>query len=743
MRARSLRVALIGVVGAGFLWVTQASAGEAAPAVHAIPRAASPVKVDGVLDELAWEGAWSMDLAYEVRPGENVPPPVRTQVLVTHDDAAVYFAFRAFDPSPTEIRAHLSDRDNLGADDWVAVILDTFNDERRSFDLLVNPLGVQADSIETANSNEEWDAIWDAAGMITEWGYAVEMRVPFSSLRFQSIASGPQTWGFDAVRSYPRRVRHHIGLFPRDRNNNCYLCQAVKISGFEGVEPGRNLEVVPTLTGTRTDTRDVLPDGPMRAGDTEADLGLTARWSPTPHLTLQGTINPDFSQVEADALQLDVNEPFALSFMEKRPFFMEGADFFSTRLNAVYTRTVRDPAWGAKLSGKSNGTTLGAWVARDEVTNLLLPGTESSSGTTLEDDSTAGVLRYKRDIGNRFTLGALATGRQGDGYRNGVFGFDGDLRLSDKDRVGFQVLGSSTRYPAAVTSAFGLPESELEDWAGEAQYDRTSRHVDAWVIYRRVGKDFRADLGFLPQVGYGLADAGAGYSWIPKPDSWFSYLRAAVGVTDAHAEGNGLLFREARARLEYEGPMQSHAYVRLIRRREAYNGSQFDQNELQSHVCMKPGGDTHVYLDATFGDRIDYANTRLGRRVRLGPGIVQKLGRHLSVDLSATWERMQVHGDRLFTATIAQTTVAYQLNTRAMLRAILQLVDCDYNTALYADGRGAERRALYTQLLASYKLNPQTVLFLGYSDAAQGTQDYSLTKSSRTFFAKVGYAWMP
>ncbi|MGV8040918.1 MAG: DUF5916 domain-containing protein [Thermoanaerobaculaceae bacterium] len=294
-----------------------------------------------------------MDLAYEVRPGENVPPPVRTQVLVTHDDAAVYFAFRAFDPRPAEIRAHLSDRDNLGADDWVAVILDTFNDERRSFDLLVNPLGVQADSIETASSNEEWDAIWEAAGRITDWGYAVEMRgaVLLAALPEHHVRA-TRPGGSTRCASYPRRVRHHIGLFPRDRNNNCYLCQAVKISGFEGVKPGRNLEVVPTLTGTRTDTRDALPDGPMRTGDVEADLGVTARWSATPHLTLQGTVNPDFSQVEADALQLDVNEPFALSFMEKRPFFMEGSDFFSTRLNAVYTRTVRDPAWGAKLSGE-------------------------------------------------------------------------------------------------------------------------------------------------------------------------------------------------------------------------------------------------------------------------------------------------------------------------------------------------------------------------------------------------------
>jgi hypothetical protein len=712
-------------------------------APQTISRTASPVIVDGALDEAAWQKAWTMDLKYEVSPRENVPAPVRTEILVTYDDEAVYFGFRAFDPEPAKIRAHLYDRDNVGADDWVAVILDTFNDERRSFDLLVNPLGVQSDSIETATSNEEWDGIWEAAARITEWGYAVEIRLPFSSVRFQRPNGGPQVWGFDAVRSYPRNVRHHIGLFARDRNNNCYLCQAVKLSGFEGVTPGRNLELDPTLTGTRTDTRSELPDGAMENGDADAELGITARWGITPDVTLQGTVNPDFSQVEADALQLDVNEPFALSYPEKRPFFMEGADFFRTRLNTVYTRVVRDPAWGVKLSGKSDGTTVGAWVARDEITNLLLPGTQSSNGTTLDSDSTAAVLRYKRDLGNRLTLGALATDREGADYHNRVLGFDGDFRVSDKDRLGLQLLGSATQYPGAVATDFGLPEDELRDWAGEIGYERTSRHVDAWATYRRVGKDFRADLGFIPQVGYGMADAGAGYSWIPKPKSWFSYLRLAVGVTDSEAEGNGMLYREGKLRLEYEGPLQSHAYIRLIQRREAYNGSEFDKSMLELHTCLKPGGDTQVYLNAMLGDQIDYANTRLGQRVRVGPGITQQVGRHLSVDLSATWERMREQDDRLYTATIAQATIGYQFTTRALLRAIVQWMDYDYNTALYTDGRDARQQGLFTQILASYKINPQTVLFLGYSDAAEGTQDYDLTRSSRTVFAKIGYAWLP
>ncbi len=194
---------------------------------------------------------------------------------------------------------------------------------------------------------------------------------------------------------------------------------------------------------------------------------------------------------------------------------------------------------------------------RDNTTNLLLPGPQASSQTPLDAASAAAVLRYQRDIGNRFTLGTLPTGLKAEDYHNGLIGLDGDFRLSGKDRLGFQVLAASTRYPMALASAAGnAAASEIADWAGEVGSTRQTREFDAWATYRRVGKDFRADLGFPPQVGYTMADAGAGYSWTARPGGWFSYLRLAVGATDTHGEDNGLLYSDAEVRLAYEGPMQ-------------------------------------------------------------------------------------------------------------------------------------------------------------------------------------------
>ncbi|HNX49971.1 MAG TPA: DUF5916 domain-containing protein [Thermoanaerobaculaceae bacterium] len=706
-----------------------------------VTRAASPIRVDGVLDELAWQKAWSMDLAYEVSPGENVPPPVRTQLLVTYDDRAAYFAFRAFDPDPKAIRAHLSDRDNIGSDDWVAVVLDTFNDERRAFALKVNPLGVQGDFVDLAVSEEAWDAIWDTSARITDWGWAAEMRVPFSSLRFQRTSEA-QVWGIDAVRSYPRLRRHAIGLFPRDRSNNCYFCQAVKITGFEGVTPGANLEVTPTLTGTRTDTRADFPGGKMHPGSTDSDLGATARWGVTPNLTLVGTLNPDFSQVESDALQLDVNEPFALSYPEKRPFFMEGSDFFATNLNAVYTRMVRDPKWGAKLSGKEEGNTVGAYVVRDEVTNILVPGRQSSAAASLDQPSTASVLRYKRDLGSRFTLAGLVTDREGDAYHNRLAGFDLDLRFTDTDRLQVQLLGSSTRYPGDVADATGQSRDELRDWAGDIEFTHRTRTWEYWGLYQDIGPGFRADLGFMPRVDLRLGEAGVDYTWNPEGPTWYTNFNVGGWVRDARDHQGDLLYREGVFQLYYEGPLQSHAVARYTRRQETYNGQRFDRNEVYLHNCMAPNRSLDFFINVYSGDQIDYANTRPGKRIRVVPGVTQRFGRHLSVSLSGTWERMREQRERLFTATIAETSVAYQFTARAFVRAILQYMDYDYNTALYTDGRDARSKGLFSQYLFSYKLNPQTVLFIGYSDAAEGNQDVRLTRANRTVFAKIGYAWV-
>src|SRR5262249_19124632 len=238
-----------------------------------------------------------------------------------------------------------------------------------------------------------WDAIWKSAGRITSDGYVVEVAIPFNQLRFPK-SDAALTWGFDVFRSYPRSVRHRISASYQDRNRSCLLCQANKISGLAGISPGRNLELDPTMTGHRTDRRPDFPEGSLEKDSEKADFGLTARWGVTPSLVLNATVNPDFSQVEADVAQLSVNTRFGLFYEEKRPFFLEGVDFFSTPLPTVYTRTVADPQGGIKVTGKAGGNALGVFVARDSVNNLVLPSNQASELVSIDQKVWSGVLRY-------------------------------------------------------------------------------------------------------------------------------------------------------------------------------------------------------------------------------------------------------------------------------------------------------------------------------------------------------------
>ncbi len=340
-----------------------------------ITRSAGPIEVDGVMDEEAWRTAARITLPFEWFPGDNLPAPVETEAFITFDDENLYLGFRAYDPSPSSIRANLADRDTPFQDDAVGFMVDPFNDERRGFQFRINPLGVQMDAIFSENEGYEdfsWDAIWASEGKIVEDGYVVEVAVPFKSLRFPRSAEA-QTWGIMLMRDYPREIRHRMRSHPTDRNRACLLCQMNKMTGIQGVDPGKNVEFTPTLTTVRTDTRQDVPTGSWEgggangdwdAGGTDYQPGVTARWSMTPNLVFNGTVNPDFSQVEADVAQLDVNNRFALFYPERRPFFMEGADFFLTPLNVIFTRTVADPVAGAKLTGQ--GGAQRSWVLSDQ-----------------------------------------------------------------------------------------------------------------------------------------------------------------------------------------------------------------------------------------------------------------------------------------------------------------------------------------------------------------------------------------
>jgi hypothetical protein len=725
-------------------------------APHRVPRVAADVRVDGVLDEDVLREALVLSLDYEVTPGENIPAPVRTEVLLAYTASHLLAGFRAYDPDPSAIRARLCDRDNLWNDDWVALNLDTFNDQRRSLIFFTNPLGIQAENIEIEGSEScEWDPIWDSSGRITSDGYTVEMSIPFEALRFQRSASD-QIWGVDVIRNYPRSVQHRLALFPRDRSNICYLCQADKLVGFAGASPGRNVELAPTVSALFAQEREAWTAGSFVDRERKMDPGLSVRLGFTPNIALNATVNPDFSQVEADAAQMSVNRQFALDYAEKRPFFLEGADVFRTRFNLVRTRSLADPNWGLKLTGKEGANAIGFFAVDDKITNLVFPASQESDETTLNSGCLGTVLRYRRDLASSASVGVTVTDRESydrdaETYYNRVAGIDGFLRLTSRDRLQCQAVTSVTRYPEwwAVEPCEGADLPEIDQPVGsfggtvlDLLYEHNSRGFDWYAVHRTVDKGFRADLGFMPHADFHYAEAGWGYTWHREPDHWWNMLNVGSGIEAEHTSGWRKVGRALTFWFDYGGPRQARVDIWGGLRETAYRGKDFNTSVVHVEAGAWPTGALCAELEAEVGREIDYDNVRQGDVLRLGPCLQWMVGRHLSLRAEHFYERLDVEAGRLYTANILQARAVYQFTRRAFLRAILQQEHYDYEADLYAEEVTPEESALASQVLFSYKINPQTVFFVGYSDDYYGAGQTKTTQTDRTFFAKLGYAWV-
>ncbi|MCP4152917.1 MAG: carbohydrate binding family 9 domain-containing protein [bacterium] len=705
------------------------------------------MKVDGVLNEEVWKKTEKIYIQYEFSPGDNIPAPVKTECMITFTKSKLYVAYRCFDPEPGAIRAHLMNRDIIDTfiqDDYVSILLDTYNDERRAFEYRVNPHGVQTDSIfneETGAQDFSWDSIWASAGKITDFGYVVEMAIPFHQLRFPRM-DAKQTWGISFSRSWPRNVRHRMRSHKMERNIESILSQLNKITGFEKISPGRNLEFVPTMVINRTDERTSLTEGELESGKIKAEPGISARWGITPSIMLNATINPDFSQVEADAAQLEVNTRFAIRYPEKRPFFLEGADIYRTPVEVVFTRRIYDPVWGTKLTGTVGSNEFGFIATQDRTNEMIIPSNAGSQSTSLDEDVLNGILRYRKNLGRGSSLGALYTGRTGDDYHNHVLGVDGFLRLNRRKSLRFQLLHSRTQYPDEVADYY---DQKNDDFGGSMIYGRfrhTGRNIVYGLEYEDLSPNFRADHGFITRTDLRQITAFALYRKWGKKNDWYNRLSLRLNAKRGTDYAGTLTDQELWATVNYVGPLQTDMYVTLDNRKELYAGNLFNLIGAWGQVQMTPRKGLSYYFFGGYGDDLDYNNVRKSKTVSLASGVELSLGLHLNFTLTHTFERLRYEKEMVYTVNLSQLQLIYNFNTRAFIRATFQYRDLDRNEELYIRPVWANTKTLFTQLLFSYKLNPQTVLFLGYSDNNYGRPGVDLTRTDRTFFLKIGYAFL-
>ncbi|MEO8501064.1 MAG: DUF5916 domain-containing protein, partial [Vicinamibacteria bacterium] len=317
------------------------------PPVNAV-RLTGAIKVDGVLDEAAWNGAAKIDTFFETVFGDNRKPVVRTTALVGYDEKYLYIGLICDDPDPSKLHAPFADRDQvIGTDDNVAVFIDTQGDKRVAQEFRVSARGIQGDAVfNDSSGNEDFspDFYYDTAAKITDQGWTAEMRIPFSSLRYKPAAE--QKWGIMLWRNYPRDRRYAIYSSPIPRGANCFMCNLADLRGLQNLPTSRHMVVAPYASGQ--DVQRASPGQPLKGDGTDSRFGLDFKWTPFASTAIDLTVNPDFSQVETDTAQIAVNNRFALFFPEKRPFFLEGVDLLDAPIPVFYSRSITSPRFGAR-----------------------------------------------------------------------------------------------------------------------------------------------------------------------------------------------------------------------------------------------------------------------------------------------------------------------------------------------------------------------------------------------------------
>lgn len=727
-----------------------------------IPSITGNIVIDGALDEAAWQQAQVIDLPYETQPAENGQAPVQTTARVMADQDNFYISFVALDPEPHKIRAFYRDRDKMWEDDSIGIKIDTYHDGKLAYQFFVNALGVQGDAIEneiTKTENSAWDGIWHSAGKITAAGYQVEVAIPLRMLNFND-GLAQQKWRLELVRFYPRDVRHRLSNVKILRNDPCMICQMQTVTGFAGAKQSNHLTLVPALVSALSQQRTVSNTG---KGDwrSESDLepSLDVRWGITPDVSLNATLNPDFSQIEADEAQVSMNDTFALFFDEKRPFFLDNADYFSTPLDLVYTRNVSQPDAGVKLTGRSGAQSFAFFAANDKDTTITMPGNISSDLAYLAQKSNNAVLRYRHDLTSKLSAGWISTLRSSDDYHNYLHGVDLKYQWTAQDKVVAQLLHSDSAYPQQLAASL-TGEARLraaDDLSGVGQYlayEHEDRNFGWYSRYLGYSEGFRADLGYMPQTDWNKLVHGMFYQWYSE-QNWWNRLELFGDWDISKSAAGELLEKELEAGVEADGPLQSELMAKLVQRDRV--GSRLDGKVLQvdsntmlfreraveTEALFRPMAGVYLSVYAELGDKLDFRNNRLGDGVNLAPQLRWNMDMHTQLALRHTYRTLDAAGAEVFTANLTDLRLSYQFSVRSFLRLALIYSNIRQNPLNNRGEVDSKARQLGSQLLYSYKVNPQTLVFAGYSDQAFSDDDItSLQRDKRTVFLKFSYAWM-
>ena len=741
-----------------------------------IPRLDGTLTVDGNLDEPVWRSAALLTGFSQYQPVDGRPAEDSTDILVWYTPDAIYFGIRAHERHG-DIRATLADRDKIDTDDFVQILLDTFNDRRRAYVFGVNPLGVQADGIRTEggfgsaggrgsdfsgrfeNVDMNPDFTFASRGRVTPTGYEVEIRIPMRSLSFPG--TNPQTWSINVI----RKVQHSAyqdTWTPAVRASASFLTQSGTLEGLTGLERGLVLSMNPFATGRLEGAPDSLGAWTY---DPTPEVGLNVSWGITSNLTLDGTANPDFSQVEADVAQVTVNERFAIFYPEKRPFFLEGIELFNTPNSLIYTRRVEEPLGGLKLTGKVAGTSVALLSAVDD----------KRVSATGEDYPFVNALRLRRDLGDQSTVGLAYTDRIENGAFNRVIA--GDVRIVFARLYYVQVQGANSWTGGDGTSV------TAPLW--EATVDRTGRSFGFNYRIQGAAPDFRTEVGYVPRAGIVQASITNRVSFYGGPgalvEQWTNFFRfeglwdydeffdsggileSELGVTSFFTIRNGWSARvtpqwlTVRFEPDFYAGYSVDAGTDTVPLALPDRLSDLWQVNLSGNT---PQGPLSASAGVTVGTTAAFFEPAPAHALSGNATITWRPTEQLRIEGRYVYSRLnrERDGTRLSTAHIPRLKLEYQLARPIFVRFVGQYAAQEQDAlrdpatdqpmllrnddGTFGAAAAEIQNALRMDLLFSYHPTPGTVFYLGYGSSMTEEDAFTFQDVNRVsdgFFVKLSY----
>jgi hypothetical protein len=716
------------------------------------------IKIDGYLNDPGWQGAAVASHFHETNPGDNIKPLAETKVFATYNEDYLYLSAICYD-NPSEIRASMSERDRIYGDN-IGFFFDTYGHAAWAYIINVNPFGIQYDALWSDGYGEDsmFDLVFESAGEITDSGYQVELAIPFSSLRFPNTEE--QTWRIQFWRHHYRDTHYNITWAANDRNESNWVRTWGILTGIKNVTPGKGIEIIPAWTGSATGALHIRSDSTLYFNnyDPHGEPSLSGKYSISSNITIDAAINPDFSNVETDAFQIDVNSATALSYPEKRPFFQEGSDLYRTRMDLVYTRSINEPDFAAKMTARLGRTSISFLTAHDRRSPFIIPFEEFSSGLLLGGKSFSNILRVRRTFGSGSQVGMLITNRYWDGGGSGTtYSADATLRFSRRITFRAQAVGSYTNEPDNSNMTPGWDSFYFNNDKYTAAYDGESfggHAVSGNLSYNsrnfyisgsvsETAPTFRADNGWIPRNNRREINIYSSYQirfdrgLLERIEIQLNPLR--VWNTDGRKKDEAV-FTTFYIPLRF---YQTNLTYQHLISAEEFRGKDFN-NIWNNFVAINTSPSEIFAFGGSFsyGNQIAYGYEAMGRQTRINAWLDLNLFDRLYIEnwLNHVKSRDLVTDMELFDGYIFGSRISLQYNRRLSIRLFSQYNDFS--------------KTWVFDPLITYQITPFTLFYVGstYSyqeyflneggtKLAAETEDYfgHNKLDSRQFFMKLQY----